>query len=116
MVVKLSYSSFLLACHEFVCLFAFLRVQFVSLLAAIPNTLRITLKNRWNSKFHCRRNRECATKMFRLSKFASTNFGWDTLNFMKHPHACLCNDHTGLLDLVLDQLGLIHCTLAANSL
>ncbi len=43
------------------------------------------------------------------------NFGSDASNFMKH-HDCLCNDFASQLDLVLDQLGLIHCPFAANTL
>ncbi len=54
-----------------------------------------------------------ATEKVRHLKFAH-NFGSDALSFMKH-HVCLCNDNTSQLDLVLDQLGLIHCPPAINT-
>ncbi len=55
---------------------------------------------------------QCAAKKVRHFKFAY-NFGSDTSNFVQY-HTCLCNDHTSQLDLVLNQLGLIHCTRATK--
>ncbi len=56
-----------------------------------------------------------ATKMIRHLKIGQ-NFGSDASNFMKHHQVWLCTDHGSYADSVLEQLGVIHRTLATNQL